>query len=124
MTDLTELNTLERYLQEHDIPYRRIDDTGTYSSSGDYRCDRHQIMVYKDKNDLSSSNNAHHWIWNVRCQHGEANGSYGHEQGLLELSGLLIDKTKTGDKLVEGYLFASDIIERLEKEAKNGYKKI
>lgn len=112
MTDLTELNTLERYLKEHDIPYRRIDDTGTYSSSGDYRCDRHQIMVYADKNYLLSSKN---WIWDAICHYG----SYGHEQGLLEISGSLVDETKTGDS-IEGYLFASDIIERLEKGAHNG----
>ena len=58
MTDLTELNTLERYLWEHNIPW----------------------------------------------------------DGLLEISGSLVDETKTGDS-VEGYLFASEIIERLEKEA-------
>ena len=115
MTDLTELNTLEWYLQEHDIPYRRIDDTGTYiphGLDGQY-LDRHQIMVYKDKNDLmtSTSDHADHWIWDAICHYG----SYGHEQGLLEISGSLVDETKTGDS-VEGYLFASEIIERLEKE--------
>ena len=118
MTDLTELNKLEKYLQEHDIPYRRIDDTGVtnmnmYSSSGSdvYYYDRHQIMVYKDKNDLMSGNNEH-WIWDAICHYG----SYGHEQGLLEISGSLVDETKTGDS-VEGHLSASEIIERLEKEA-------
>lgn len=114
MTDLTELNTLERYLQEHDIPYRRIDDTGNYAFSfwtNGWCYDRHQIMVYKDKNDLLSDSNVH-WIWDAVCHYG----SYGHETGLLEISGSLVDETKTGDS-VEGYLFASEIIERLEKEA-------
>lgn len=115
MTDLKELNTLENYLKEHDIPYRRIDDTGCYiphGLDGQY-LDRHQIMVYKDKNDLITSTSDHtdHWIWDAICHYG----SYGHEQGLLEISGSLVDETKTGDS-VEGYLFASDIIERLEKE--------
>ena len=116
MTDLTELNTLERYLQEHDIPYRRIDDTGPYNSLDGCYYDRHQIMVYKDKNDLirSTSDHTDHWIWDAICHYG----SYGHSNGLLEISGSLVDETKTGDS-VEGYLFASEIIERLEKEAKN-----
>ncbi len=116
MTDLTELNTLERYLWEHNIPYRRIDDTGSYiphGLDGQY-LDRHQIMVYKDKNDMNSHDQTH-WIWDAICHYG----SYGHNDGLLEISGSLVDETKTGDS-VEGYLFASEIIERLEKEAHNG----
>lgn len=112
MTDLTELNTLERYLKEHDIPYRRIDDTGTYLD--DHYLDRHQIMVYENKNNMISGYDGN-WIWDAFCHYG----SYGHEQGLLEISGSLVDETKTGDS-VEGYLFASEIIERLEKEANNG----
>lgn len=116
MTDLTELNTLERYLREHNIPYRRIDDTGSYNENGLDGCylDRHQIMVYKDKNSMYDEKK---WIWDAICHYG----SYGHNVGLLEISGSLVDETKTGD-YVEGYLFASEIIERLEKEAKNGYK--
>ena len=116
MTDLTELNTLEYYLKEHDIPYRRIDDTGAYilhGLDGQY-LDRHQIMVYKNKNDINNQDQTR-WIWDAICHYG----SYGHEQGLLEISGSLVDETKTGDS-VEGYLFASEIIERLEKETNNG----
>lgn len=118
MTDLTELNTLERYLKEHDIPYRRIDDTGTYIEDyhrrpdgldGHY-LDRHQIMVYENKNNMISGYDGN-WIWDAICHYG----SYGHEQGLLEISGSLVDETKTEDS-VEGYLFASEIIERLENE--------
>lgn len=110
MTNLTELNTLERYLQEHDIPYRRIDDTGRYNPLDGRYFDRHQIMVYEDKNNMYDD--GVHWIWDAICHYG----SYGHSNGLLEISGSLVDETKTGDS-VEGYLFASEIIERLEKEA-------
>ena len=62
-----------------------------------------------------NSHDQTHWIWDAICHYG----SYGHSDGLLEISGSLIDETKTGDS-VEGYLFASEIIERLEKEANNG----
>ena len=111
MADLTELNTLERYLKEHDIPYRRIDDTGPYNPL-DGRCfDRHQIMVYKDKNNMYNEQN---WIWDAICHYG----SYGYKNGLLEISGSLVDEAKIGDS-VEGHLSASEIIERLEKEANN-----
>ena len=110
MTYLKELDTLENYLKEHDIPYRRIDDTGPYNPVDGRYFDRHQIMVYKDKNDMYDNNE--HWIWNAICHYG----SYGHSNGLLEISGSLVDEEKTGDS-VEGYLFASEIIERLDKEA-------
>lgn len=110
MTYLKELDTLENYLKEHDIPYRRIDDTGSYNPLNNCYYDRHQIMVYKNKNDLLSDSND--WIWDAICHYG----SYGHSNGLLEISGSLVDEAKTGDS-VEGYLFASEIIERLEKEA-------
>lgn len=114
MTYLKELDTLENYLKEHDIPYRRIDDTGLYDPLGHRYFDRHQIMVYEDKNKMYNDDKVH-WIWDAICHYG----SYGHSDGLLEISGSLVNETKTGDS-VEGYLFASEIIERLEKGANNG----
>lgn len=44
-------------------------------------------------------------------------GSYGHEVGKLEIMGDLVDKTMTDDS-VEGWLTAEEILERVDKEAK------
>ena len=43
--------------------------------------------------------------WDAVCH----SGSYGHEQGLLEIMGNIV----RGDDAVEGYLTAEDILERL-----------
>lgn len=43
--------------------------------------------------------------WDAVCH----SGSYGHEQGLLEIMGNIV----RGDNAVEGYLTAEDILERI-----------
>ena len=91
---MSELDKLEEYLKEHDIPYERIDmdEEGIVSN-------RHQILV-KDKNGVA--------IWDAICHFG----SYGYEQGLLEIMGTIV-KPKDGDTVV-GWLTAEDIIKRIE----------
>lgn len=44
-------------------------------------------------------------------------GSYGHEQGLLEIMGL-VDEEKVGDE-VEGFLTAKECFNRIEKHYNN-----
>lgn len=93
MTDLTELNKLEQYLISKGIQYERIDQAQILDQYGYARqLERHQICVpvadprYKD--------------WDVICNWG----SYGYEEGLLELYGSLCD----GD--VIGWLTAAEVI--------------
>lgn len=93
MTDLTELNELEQYLKYKHIPYERIDrDTLLDQYGYTVELERHQICVpvadtrYKE--------------WDVICNWG----SYGYEDGLLELYGSLCD----GD--VIGWLTAAEVI--------------
>lgn len=93
MTDLTELNELEQYLKYKHIPYERIDrDTLLDQYGHTVELERHQICVpvadprYKE--------------WDVICNWG----SYGYEDGLLELYGSLCD----GD--VIGWLTAAEVI--------------
>ena len=60
---------------------------------------RHQIIVpSKEKHD-----------WDVICHPG----SYGYEEGLLEIMGSI-----TRNDEVEGYLTAEDVIERIEEHDK------
>ena len=45
--------------------------------------------------------------------------SYGHEQGLLEIMGL-VDEEKVGDS-VEGYLTAKEVFKRIRKHYKKNF---
>lgn len=90
---MSELNKLEKYLKEHGIKYDRNDREKTEKA-----LDFHQIVVYNDEKP----------IWDVICH----TGSYGYEQGLLEVMGSIVSKD-VGDS-VEGWLTADEIIKRLE----------
>ena len=91
---MTELDKLEKYLQEHKIPYDRIDDEDDRHIRGYVR---HQICVptleLRDRE------------WDAICQYG----SYGYEEGLLEIYG-----TIAGNDVV-GWLTAENVIKRIEE---------
>lgn len=95
-TDLTELNKLQEYLEEHNYKLERVDkdDPGHWMG-------RHQIIVYNDKYER---------LWDAICQPG----SYGCQNGLLEIYGIIVDKKLTGGDAVMGYLTAADVIAILE----------
>ena len=90
---MSELNKLEKYLKEHGIKYDRNDREKTEKT-----LDFHQIVVYEDEKP----------IWDAICH----TGSYGYEQGLLEVMGSIVSKDVC-DR-VEGWLTADEIIKRLE----------
>ena len=100
MTDLTQMDKLEIYLKEHHIPYDRIDKLEMFEETphGKYitQCEQHQIIVPPQDKERQ---------WDVICHRG----SYGHEEGLLELMGII-----TRVYGVEGWLTADDVIERIE----------
>ncbi len=83
-----ELDKLEKYLKDHDIPYDRVDRYNPI--------DQHQIV----------SPNFVNCKWSTICH----KGSYGYEDGLLEIMGSISRK-----KDVEGWLTAEDVIERIEE---------
>jgi predicted fused transcriptional regulator/phosphomethylpyrimidine kinase len=97
---MTELDKLEEWLHKHGFDYKRIDREPEQvefdgrmipTSMG-----RHQIIVYGDNGIMFDA------ICHI--------GSYGYEQGLLELMGDIVQVNDT----VEGWLTADDIIERLK----------
>lgn len=47
--------------------------------------------------------------WDAICH----SFSYGHEVGLLEIMGVIVDLNKTGGDSVEGWLTAEEILKRL-----------
>lgn len=109
--DLTELNKLEEYLKAHGIKYTRRDEENTFhgvidpisTEEREITIDRHQIVVFDPKEVR---------LWDVICQFG----SYGGEQGLLEIMGDIVEE---GEGDVVGFLTAAEVIERIERKAKN-----
>ena len=85
-----EMDKLQKYLEENNVPFERIDEEPTAYHS----IDRHQIIVY---------NAEHVRLWDVITHYG----SYGGDEGLLELYGILCDD-------VEGWLTAEDVIKKWE----------
>lgn len=105
--DLAQLNKVEQYLIDNNIPYERFDNediplspTITYAFK---EMERHQICV--------PGYSAQSREWDVICQRG----SYGAEEGLLELYGTIV-APNAGDT-VEGWLTADDVIARIERGA-------
>ena len=103
MRDLTELNRLEEYLKVNGIPYERISKDTEYDPEYPYyliALERHQLIVYDERGNR---------LWDAICHEG----SYGAEEGLLEIYGEIVSPT-AGDS-VEGWLTAKDVIERIER---------
>ena len=91
---MSELDKLEAYLKENNIPYERYD-----TDEGVQYLERHQICVPEWSENCK---------WDAICH----KGSYGYEQGLLEIYGELVND-KDGDSVV-GYLTAEDVIKRIK----------
>lgn len=94
MLDFTEIFKLKDMLEEASVPFvfRELKDFGGYQ------------IFYPD-------------IKNKVCDVILHNGSYGREQGLLEIMGL-VDEEKVGDE-VEGFLTAKECFDRIEKHYNN-----
>jgi hypothetical protein len=97
---MSELDKLENFLKNNGIGYKRIDEnTDTWG--------RHQINVFDSDGNIA---------WDAICQRG----SYGFENGLLEIYGNIVDEEKDGDSVV-GWLTAKDVIARLGNFTRGAY---
>ena len=103
---MSELDKLQAYLEVNGYGFKRIDTPAPDTLKVVYGDndwtkglgERHQIVVYgKDR----------HVVWDAICHWG----SYGYEQGLLEIMGSIVRGQAGG---VEGWLTAQKIIDRLE----------
>ena len=92
---MSELDKLEKYLKEHGYEYTREDFDGIPSYDI-----KHQIIVYKHGERL----------WDAICHPG----SYGYEEGLLEIYGDIVWYGVDLDS-VRGWLTADDVIARIER---------
>lgn len=101
---MSELDKLEKYLLDHRIAYERIEEDAVFDREHRLviRFGRHQICVPCMPEDGECR-------WDAICQPG----SYGYEQGLLEIYGEIVDEATDGDSVV-GWLTAEDVIKRLE----------
>lgn len=95
---MSELDKLEEYLKEKGIEYERIDNHTDFPN-GDW----HQICVPCYEQEFRQ--------WDAVCHAG----SYGYEQGLLEIMGIICP-----DHDVLGFLTAEDVIKRIEFTKKQG----
>ena len=94
---LTELDKLENLLRGSGYEYVRDDA----EPDEDVKFNRHQIRVFEA--DYTRQ------IASIICHYG----SYGYEQGLLEVMGDVVDHGLHEDG-VEGFLSADEVFERLE----------
>ena len=92
---MSELDKLAKYLSENGYNFKRKD-------TNDSIFPFHSVVVYDENGEYQ---------WDAICHRG----SYGYEQGLLEIMGTIVDEN-AGDS-VEGWLTAQDIIDRLEAVA-------
>ena len=92
---MSELDKLEQYLKDKKISYKRED-----RPADEFGFNFHKISVPDDGDDYQ---------WDAICHRG----SYGYEQGLLEIYGSIVDEDKDGDSVV-GWLTADDVIKRIE----------
>lgn len=100
---MTELDKLEAYLREHRINYSREDIVTNYYGlkfADPATVERHQLIVFSKDGKRQ---------WDAVCH----KGSYGYDEGLLEIMGEPVVREIDGDTVV-GYLTAQDVIDRLE----------
>ena len=91
---------ISRYICGYGNAYSTVKDWGL------------QVIVYKQDAEQVRKN----ILWDAICDLG----SYGYEQGLLEIMGVIVDEKKVKDR-VEGYLTADEVMQRYNDwSVKNG----
>ena len=104
---MTELDKLEKwlkesgYLKEHGYSCRRIDEDPQENPYLGEIGGRHQIVIENARGKR---------VWDAICQRG----SYGYDEGLLEVMGAPVVRKTDGDRVC-GYLTAEDIFRRLRE---------
>lgn len=105
-TDLTQLDRLTMLMmtEKSDVIVKRTDQEPTFDGIG--------YVIHNERHDLVIKTKDGEYLWDAICHPG----SYGYEDGLLEVMG---DPVTNSD--VEGWLTADEIFARWQKwEAEHG----
>ncbi len=96
---ISEMEKLAQYLNENGYTFEII-----RGHTPSYRFERNQIWVWTDETRTDT-------LFDAICHFG----SYGYEQGLLEIMGDRLMTEQDGGGSVAGWLTADQVIERLKK---------
>ena len=96
---MTEMDKLESYLSMNEFLYSRFVEPKVEIGGFTLNAGRNQIIVFDEDGKR---------LWDAVCHYG----SYGYEQGLLEIMGTIVNGDNEHD--VVGHLTAQDIINRIE----------
>lgn len=101
---MTEMDKLVEYLDKSGAKYERIKETNIvpFLDGNGRDIGRNQVVVYDTEGNIK---------WDAICQYG----SYGYNEGLLEIMGDIVDEGKDGDS-VAGWLTAEDVIRRVKAQ--------
>ena len=103
---MTELDKLEAYLKDRNIPYKRIDEKPPLPKDLVAYLPREERIGFGERHQIIVTDKTGKRLWDVICQWG----SYGFEQGLLEgWQGIF------GKHDPVGWLTAEDVIKRIEE---------
>ena len=101
---MTEMDKLVEYLDKSGINYKRIKESNIvpFPDGNDRDIGRNQVVVYDTEGNIK---------WDAICHYG----SYGYEDGLLEIMGDIVDEEEDGDS-VAGWLTAEGVIKRVKAQ--------
>ena len=99
---MSEMDKLEAYLKEKGFNYEHIVRPEEKEDGYILQTERNMIVLNDENGE---------YLWDAICHYG----SYGYEQGLLEIYGTLVNEEKDGDS-VKGWLTAEDVIKRIEEQ--------
>ena len=106
MHNYTEFDKLVKMLDDAKIPYERNDDD---PNSDFYKLTGYQPIKYIVYGKFPGIENIGRCVCSVVCGHG----SYGGNEGLLEIMGLLTPEEEEQDSVV-GWLTAEDVFDRIK----------
>lgn len=100
---MTEMDLLVEYLDKSGVNYERIREPiiVTFPDGIERDIGFNQVAVYDEG----------YFKWAAICHYG----SYGYEEGLLEIMGDIVDEKKDGGS-VAGWLTAEEVIKRLKAQ--------
>lgn len=99
---MSEMDKLDAYLKEKGANYLHYINPKEIDKNG--------YVIRNEMNKIVVNDEDGNYLWDAICHYG----SYGYEEGLLEIYGSIVDIEKENDSVV-GWLTAEDVIKRIEQ---------